>query len=59
MFDLVRQKIILSDNTAKCSLSAPPSKGKRVAICYGGSSEGFAPNALLLCGNMELQCKQE
>ena len=43
-------RMIWSDNTAKCSLSAPPSKGKRVVVCHAGSSEGFLPNALPLCG---------
>ena len=43
-------RMIWWDNTAKCSLSVPPSKGKKVVICHAGSSEGFVPNAVLLCG---------
>ena len=42
--------MIWSDNTAKCSLSAPSSKGKRVVVCHAASSERFVSNALLLCG---------
>ena len=42
--------MIWSDNTARCSLSAPPSKGKRVVICHAGSSQEFLPNALVLFG---------
>ena len=34
----------------KCTLSAPPSKGKHIVICHPGSTKGFAPNSLLLCG---------
>ena len=42
--------MIWSDNTARCSLSVPLSKAKRVVICHAKSSEGFVSNALLLCG---------
>ena len=40
----------LFDNTEKCTLSSPRSKGKRIVICHAGSTEGFVPNLLLLCG---------
>ena len=44
-------RMIWSNNTARYSLLAPPSKGKRVVICFAaGSSEGFTPNPLLLRG---------
>ena len=42
--------MVWSDNTEKCTLSATPSKGKRIVICHAGSTEGFVPNSLLLCG---------
>ena len=32
------------------TLSATPSKRKRIVICPAGSTEGFVPNSLLLCG---------
>ena len=28
----------------------PPLKGKRIVICFAGSTESFFPNYLLLCG---------
>ena len=37
-----------SDKIAKCSLSAPWSNGKMVAICQAGSSEEFVPNTLVI-----------
>ena len=48
--------MIWSNNTAKYSLLAPPSKGKSVVICFAaGSSEGFIPNPLLLRGKQFLK----
>ena len=28
----------------------PPSKGEQIVICHNGSTKGFVPNFLLLCG---------
>lgn len=36
------------DNSKKCNLSAPCSRGKRIIILHAGSKNGFIPNALLL-----------
>ena len=36
------------DNSKKCRLSAPCSRGKRIIILHAGSKDGFIPNALLL-----------
>lgn len=36
------------DNSNKCTLSGPCSRGKRVIILHAGSDKGFVPNALLL-----------
>jgi transposase len=36
------------DNTNKCALNTPCSRGKRVIILHAGSKDGFVSNALLL-----------
>ena len=36
--------------------TAPVSKGKRVLLCHDGSTEGFADNALHLCGEGISKC---
>lgn len=36
------------DDTQKCCLNTPCSRGKRVIILHAGSEDGFVPNALLL-----------
>lgn len=36
------------DNSKKCNLTAPCSRGKRIIILHAGSENGFVPNALLL-----------
>ena len=43
-------KIAWSDDTEKCILLEPVSKGKRIVICHAGNTEGFVLNSLLLCG---------
>lgn len=37
-----------ADDSKKCNLSAPCSRGKRIIILHAGSEDGFIPNALLL-----------
>ena len=39
-------RMVWSDNTEKCTLSATPSKGKRIIICHTGSTEGFVSKKL-------------
>lgn len=36
------------DDSKKCNLSGPCSRGKRIIILHAGSEDGFIPNALLL-----------
>ena len=36
------------DDSNKCTLNGPCSRGKRVIILHAGSNKGFVPNALLL-----------
>ena len=36
------------DESDKCTLNGPCSRGKRVIILHAGSDKGFVPNALLL-----------
>lgn len=36
------------DDSKKCNLSGPCSRGKRIIILHAGSKDGFIPNALLL-----------
>ena len=38
-----------SDNSAKCYLNNPVSRGKRIVICHAGSEDGFVHEALFLC----------
>ena len=44
------------DSSKESNLSVPVSKGKRVAICHAGLSEGFVDNALVLCGKDITKC---
>ena len=41
---------LLSDGSKSCSLRGPVSRGKRIVIAYAGTSNGFIPGGLLLCG---------
>ena len=41
-------RMLWSDDGTRCSVSAPPSRGKRMVFCHAGT-EGFVPNSLLLC----------
>ena len=44
------------DSSKESNLSVPVSKGKRVAICHAGLSEGFVDNALVLRGKDITKC---
>ena len=41
---------LLSDGSKSCSLRGPVSRGKRIVIAHTGTSNGFIPGSLLLCG---------
>ena len=41
---------LLSDGSKSCSLRGPVSRGKRIDIAHAGTSNGFIPGSLLLCG---------
>ena len=44
--------MVWSDNTEKCTLSAPTLKGKRIVTGHDGSTKGFVSNSLLICEKM-------
>ena len=52
----INVKKIWTGSSKESNLSAPVSKGKRVAICHAGSAEGFVDNALLLRGKDISKC---
>ena len=41
---------LLSDGSKSCSLRGPVFGGKRIVIAHTGTSNGFIPGGLLLCG---------
>ena len=41
---------LLSDGSKSCSLRGPVSRGKRIVTGHAGTSNGFIPGSLLLCG---------
>ena len=41
---------LLSDGSKSCSLRGPVSRGKRIVIAHAGTSNGFIPGSLHLCG---------
>ena len=41
---------LLLDESKSYSLCGPVSRGKRIVIAHAGTSNGFIPGSLLLCG---------
>ena len=41
---------LLSDGSKSCSLRRPVSRGKRIVFAHTGTSNGFIPGSLPLCG---------
>ena len=47
---------LLSDGSKSCSLHGPVSRRKRIVIAHAGTSNGFIPGSLLLCGKNCRMC---